>query len=129
MSKRWGCERLRLARLPFLREVFFIERFSHPSKSFSLCDGFFKLTVCPTRLIRASDHPEAQSIPVIAMTANVFVKDVHDALDAGMNAHIAKPLNLETLKSTLGSCLPKKQKQLKKSRAISNNSFGSRGNF
>lgn len=56
-----------------------------------------------------SDHPEAQSIPVIAMTANVFVKDVHDALDAGMNAHIAKPLNLETLKSTLGSCLPKKQ--------------------
>lgn len=43
------------------------------------------------------------------MTANVFVKDVHDALDAGMNAHIAKPLNLKTLKSTLGSCLPKKQ--------------------
>ena len=109
MSKRWGCERLRLARLPFLREAFFIERFSHLSKSFSLCDGFFKLTVCPTRLIRASDHPEAQSIPVIAMTANVFVKDVHNALDAGMNAHIAKPLNLETFKSTLGSCLPKKQ--------------------
>lgn len=46
-----------------------------------------------------------------------------------MNAHIAKPLNLETLKSTLGSCLPKKTKQLKKSRAISNNSFGSRGIF
>ena len=41
------------------------------------------------------------------MMANAFVKDVHDALDAGMNAHIAKPLNLETLKSTLGSCLPK----------------------
>lgn len=41
------------------------------------------------------------------MTANVFVKNVHDALDAGMNAHIAKPLNLETLKSTLRSCLPK----------------------
>ena len=61
-----------------------------------------------TRLIRASDHPEAQSIPIIAMTANAFVKDVHDALDAGMNAHIAKPLNLETLKSTLGSCLQKK---------------------
>ena len=43
------------------------------------------------------------------MTANVFVKDVHNALDAGMNAHIAKPLNLETLKSALGSCWPKKQ--------------------
>ena len=60
-----------------------------------------------TRLIRASDHPEAHTIPIIAMTANAFVKDVHDALDAGMNAHIAKPLNLETLKSTLGSCLGK----------------------
>ena len=43
------------------------------------------------------------------MTANAFVKDVHDALDAGMNAHIAKPLNLETLKSTLGIVLAKKQ--------------------
>ena len=62
------------------------------------------------------------------MTANAFVKDVHDALDAGMNAHIAKLLNLETLKSTLGSCL-QKTKQLKKARAISNNSFGSRGVF
>ena len=43
------------------------------------------------------------------MTANAFVKDVHVALDAGMNANIANPLNLETLKSTLGSCLQKKQ--------------------
>ena len=60
-----------------------------------------------TRLIRASNHPEAHTIPIIAMTANAFVKDVHDALDAGMNAHIAKPLNLETLKRTLGSCLQK----------------------
>ena len=57
------------------------------------------------KLIRASKHPEAQSIPVVAMTANAFVKDVQDALDAGMNAHIAKPINLETLKSTLASCI------------------------
>ena len=62
------------------------------------------------------------------MTANVFVKDVHDALDAGMNAHIAKPLNLETLKNTLGSCSPK-NKTAEKKRAIPNNSFGSRGIF
>ena len=62
------------------------------------------------------------------MTANAFVKDVHDALDAGMNAHIAKPLNLETLKSTLGSCLPK-NKTAEKPRAISNNAFDSRGVF
>ena len=58
-----------------------------------------------TRRIRASRHPEAQSIPVVAMTANAFVKDVQNALDAGMNAHIAKPINMETLKNTLGSCI------------------------
>ena len=58
-----------------------------------------------TRKIRASSHPEAQSIPVIAMTANAFVKDVQDALDSGMNAHVAKPINMETLKNTLVSCI------------------------
>ena len=58
-----------------------------------------------TRLIRQSGHPEAMTIPIIAMTANAFVRDVQDALDAGMNAHMAKPINLEMLKNTLGSCL------------------------
>ena len=57
-----------------------------------------------TKAIRASKHPEALTIPIIAMTANAFVKDVQDALDAGMNAHVAKPVNMETLKSTLSSC-------------------------
>ena len=58
-----------------------------------------------TKEIRASRHPEALTIPIIAMTANAFVKDVQDALDAGMNAHIAKPVNMDTLKNTLGSCI------------------------
>ena len=58
-----------------------------------------------TKAIRASSHPEALTIPIIAMTANAFVKDVQDALDAGMNAHIAKPINMETLKNTLSSCI------------------------
>lgn len=58
-----------------------------------------------TKAIRASRHPEALTIPIIAMTANAFVKDVQDALDAGMNAHIAKPVNMDTLKNTLGSCI------------------------
>ena len=57
--------------------------------------------------IRSSGHPEARTIPAIAMTANAFVRDVQDALDAGMNAHIAKPINLETLKNTLASCIRK----------------------
>ena len=35
------------------------------------------------------------------MTANAFVKDVHDALDAGMNAHIAKPIEISKLMETL----------------------------
>lgn len=60
-----------------------------------------------TKAIRNSDHPEAKSIPIIAMTANAFVKDVQDALDAGMNAHIAKPINMETLKNTLSWCIKK----------------------
>ena len=107
MSKRWGCERLRLARLPFLREVF-LWRFSHPSKCFSLCDGFFKLTVFPTRLIRASDHPEAQSIPVIAMTANAFAEDVQRSLDAGMDAHISKPFDLKKLQQCLAKLSQKR---------------------
>lgn len=58
-----------------------------------------------TKAIRASKHPEALTIPIVAMTANAFAKDVQDALDAGMNAHVAKPINMETLKNTLGSCI------------------------
>ena len=58
-----------------------------------------------TRKIRASDHPDALRIPIVAMTANAFVRDVQDALDAGMNAHIAKPINMETIKTTLGWCI------------------------
>lgn len=58
-----------------------------------------------TRAIRRSRHPEAMTIPIIAMTANAFVRDVQDALDAGMNAHVAKPISIETLKNTLASCL------------------------
>ncbi len=58
-----------------------------------------------TKAIRSSRHPEALTIPIVAMTANAFVKDVQDALDAGMNAHVAKPINMETLKNTLGSCM------------------------
>ena len=47
-----------------------------------------------TRQIRAFDHPSAKSIPIIAMTANVFREDIESCLDAGMNAHVGKPLDI-----------------------------------
>jgi len=47
-----------------------------------------------TRTIRASDHPDAQTLPIIAMTANVFKDDIQEVLDAGMNGHIGKPIDL-----------------------------------
>ena len=50
-----------------------------------------------TRKIRNSDHPDAKTIPIIAMTANAFAEDVAEALANGMNAHIAKPINYDKL--------------------------------
>jgi CheY-like chemotaxis protein len=47
-----------------------------------------------TRRIRALDAPEAASIPIIAMTANVFREDIERCLDAGMNSHVGKPINI-----------------------------------
>lgn len=47
-----------------------------------------------TRAIRALDRPDAASIPIIAMTGNAFQEDVQECLEAGMNAHIAKPIDM-----------------------------------
>ena len=54
-----------------------------------------------TRAIRACDHPDAKKILISAMTANAFAEDVQDALDAGMNVHMAKPLDMDLLKAEL----------------------------
>lgn len=54
-----------------------------------------------TRKIRLLDRSDAKSIPIIAMTANAFTEDVKDALDAGMDAHIAKPIDMDLLKKTI----------------------------
>lgn len=58
-----------------------------------------------TRAIRASAHPEAKTIPIVAMSANAFVDDVRKALDAGMNAHISKPIIFDRFKKTLREIL------------------------
>lgn len=47
-----------------------------------------------TRAIRALDRPDAARIPIIAMTGNAFQEDVQECLDAGMSAHLAKPIDM-----------------------------------
>ncbi len=54
-----------------------------------------------TRRIRALENRELAGIPIIAMTANAFDEDRKNALDAGMNAHLAKPVDIRKLKETL----------------------------
>lgn len=54
-----------------------------------------------TRAIRASSHPDAKKIPIVAMTADAFAEDVQKCLDSGMNAHTAKPINLDEVLSML----------------------------
>lgn len=54
-----------------------------------------------TEAIRALERPDAQSIPIIAMTADAFSEDVKHCLDSGMNAHTAKPINLDELVALL----------------------------
>lgn len=50
-----------------------------------------------TVAIRKCAHPRAQTIPIVAMTANAFVEDIQKCMLHGMNAHIAKPINFETI--------------------------------
>ncbi len=50
-----------------------------------------------TRAIRASDRRYLQQVPIIAVSANAFQEDVHCCLEAGMNAHLSKPFNVEHL--------------------------------
>ena len=54
-----------------------------------------------TRAIRASAHPDAKTIQIIAQTADAFNEDITRALSAGMNAHVAKPIEPDALTRTL----------------------------
>ena len=53
------------------------------------------------RAIRHLDHPDAKTIPIIAMTANAFEEDIDAAMAAGMNAHLSKPIDRHKLYQTL----------------------------
>ena len=78
---------------------------SHPAGSF---DAILMDIMMPgmdgyeaTRAIRLSGKPDAADIPIIALTANAFAEDAKAARDAGMNAHLPKPLDFKKLKNIL----------------------------
>lgn len=60
-----------------------------------------------TKLIRALPREDAKEIPIIAMTANAFAEDEKDALNAGMNVHLAKPVDVELLKKVINQYICK----------------------
>jgi len=63
-----------------------------------------------TQKIRALDIPNAKSIPILALTANVFKEDIERCLLAGMNDHISKPLNFDEVLGKLFTYLPQTPK-------------------
>lgn len=78
---------------------------SHPAGSF---DAILMDIMMPgmdgyeaTRVIRLSGKPDAADIPIIALTANAFAEDAKAARDAGMSAHLPKPLDFDKLKNIL----------------------------
>ena len=58
-----------------------------------------------TRTIRQLPRKDAKTIPIIAMTANAFAEDIEKALDAGMNAHLSKPIVIEDVLHTISNTI------------------------
>ena len=56
-----------------------------------------------TRKIRELERSDAKTVPIIAMTANAFQEDAEKCIAVGMNAHLAKPLDIEKMKKTIKS--------------------------
>ncbi len=69
-----------------------------------LMDGY-----TATRLIRNLDSPAAKTVPIIAMTANAFAEDIQKCLEAGMDDHISKPIDIATLFDKTGTHLDKQK--------------------
>lgn len=60
-----------------------------------------------TTIIRRLEDPQLSKIPIIAMTANAFAEDKAKALALGMNAHVAKPIDMKELKRVMEDVLGK----------------------
>ena len=60
-----------------------------------------------SRAIRSLSRPDAKTIPIFAMTADAFVEDEKAALAAGMNAHVAKPIEVSELKRAVDQFVEK----------------------
>ena len=60
-----------------------------------------------TKAIRRCRHAKAKTMPIIAMTASGFYADVKNAMDAGMNSHVAKPVDMEDFKCEMAKLLKK----------------------
>ncbi|WP_302464369.1 response regulator [Enterocloster bolteae] len=58
------------------------------------------------RQIRSCENEDAKTIPILAMSANAFQEDVARSMDAGMNEHLSKPTDMETLFCVIGRFLP-----------------------
>lgn len=69
------------------------------------------------RTIRANERNDAKTIPIIAMTANAFEEDIRAALQAGMNAHIAKPVDIGVLLTELNQVLAGRSSQESETRS------------
>ncbi len=65
--------------------------------------------ITATKTIRALDRPDAKTIPIIAMTANAFEEDIRNTREAGMNAHLSKPIDIDMLFKTLSRFYPSNQ--------------------
>lgn len=65
-----------------------------------------------TKRIRAENRADAKTVPVVAMTANSFTKDIDASFNAGMNGHVAKPVDADTLYKTIDSLLKERSKPL-----------------
>lgn len=74
---------------------------SHPAGYYNLILMDIQMPIMngltASRTIRSSKHPDAQSIPIIALTANAFSEDVRKSLEYGMTAHLAKPVDLRKM--------------------------------